>query len=409
LREYTNPSTGQPAFDGNVAFVATSGKPSPGSGYVDLSPVPTSSPSAKWQAATAALRENVTVAPVESMSMAVCTPKFAIESWMVDYVNGSMDLVERQPQSVGNLDPRQLNISIQDCFNLFPEAAPLVPGYGMNGLSLAIFVAVSFAEEEDFEVFTAYPDGLHGNINVGIPYIIQAYLDNFPFGEIIPPQSKLISPALVLSAELNFIIATAALYALLFGILFHLSTRPVAEQFTIRSVLDITREAAPPHGTDASCGQDVVARIEQILVDRRDMNDSAMATRINKLIGSSCTTVREDSAHRFLLEVDSQQHTVAPNVLLKCYESVQDHMSRIAWVFTPALGAALVGFGGAIWRHPHVVSQLPLNTNTTLFSALFTWGLGVWRSVSLLAISNLIQQANSDVSTPDDKLRMFKA
>src|ERR1700733_10327580 len=78
LMGYTDPTTGKPSFEGNAAFVVTSGKPSLGSGYFNLSSVPTSTPSANWQAVAAAWRTNQTIPfePVESMSVAVCSPKY---------------------------------------------------------------------------------------------------------------------------------------------------------------------------------------------------------------------------------------------------------------------------------------------------------------------------------------------
>jgi hypothetical protein len=217
-------------------------------------------------------------------------------------------------------------------------------------------------------------------------------------------------PVLVLSAELNFICATAALYALLSAILFHLFTRPAAEQFTVQSVLSVTHKTTAPHTTGISRGKDVAAEIEQASVTEREVDDSATAARINKIMGCYRTTVCEDlTTHHLLLEVDSQQRAVAPNLLLERYENVLARWPLIAWAYAPALGASLVGFGIAIWRRPYVVSHLPLDRNATLLSALFTWGMGVWRSLSLFAISNLTQQGNSDVGPPIDELVIFIA
>jgi hypothetical protein len=142
--------------------------------------------------------------------------------------------------------------------------------------------------------------------------------------------------------------------------------------------------------------------IEEISSTGHDADDPARAARINRSIGGRYTIVREDpTTHYMLLEVDSKQHAAAPNQLLERYENMWAYMPRIAWAFTPALGAMLVAFGIAVARHPHVVTRSPQGTSATFFSALFTWGLGVWRSVSLFAINNLIQQVNSDVSTLD--------
>ena len=126
---YTDPSTGKPSFDGNVAFIVTSAQPLvPGYGYFNLSSVPTSTPSSSWQKATAAWWANQTASPpppVDAISAVVCSSNYSIEPWIVDLVNSSTTLVERQSQLVGNLDPTQLNIAIQDCFTDLPYAVPM--------------------------------------------------------------------------------------------------------------------------------------------------------------------------------------------------------------------------------------------------------------------------------------------
>lgn len=428
--------------------MVTSGKPGrPGRGSFNLSSVPTSSLSAKWKAVVAAWDVNVITEPVDAISVAVCSPRYFIEPWIIDFVNGSMVPVQRLSQIVGNLDPRQLNISIQDCFNFLPQAPPILPGFGLPFGDSEMLFPLLFNATNNVSSYVPLPSGyLTTSINNAIPDFVQPYLDNFPYGEINPPDSKLLIPALVLSAELKFICATAALYIVLSAILFHLFTRPAAERFTIRSVLSVTRQAstAPttevfrgsdvaanieqissmgqelddsaartasaPHTTDKSRGQDVAAMIEEISTAGCDGDDAERAAQINKSIGDYYTIVHEDpTTHHMLLEIDSKQHVAAPNLLLECYENVRAHMSRIAWAFTPALGATLVAFGIAASRYPHVVSRSPQGSSATFFSALFTWGLGVWRSLSLFAITNLIQQANSDVSILDDKLIMFMA
>lgn len=407
MTEYTHPSSSQPSFDGNVAFVMTSGSPFPGQGYINLSSVPTSGLSANWQKASAAWLNSYfsesPFTPVESMSVVVCSPKYAIEPWIVEFINGSVTLVQRQSRSVGNLDPRQLNISIQDCFGLLPRNPPSIAGYGLSGVSIDMFMLLGLnTSVSDLMTFTPIPEFINRSINIAIPTFVQAYLDNLPFGGSVPPGSELLTPALVLSADLIFIYVITALYAVLSGILFYLFTRPAAEQFTIRSVLRITQNAAPPHTTDVSGGQDVTTKIEQISVAGSDTDDSATATRINKLMGYCPMSVRQDlTTHHLLLKVDSQQPPVPQNPPLERYENMQAGRSRIAWAYTPVLGALLVGFGVTTWRHPYVISLLPLDRKAAFFSALFTWGLGIWRSVSLFAIAYLIRQANSDVSTLD--------
>ena len=395
---YTDPATGKPSFEGNAAFVVTSGKPSAGSGYFNLSSIPTSTLSASWQAVSASWRANQTTPfePVESMSVAVCSPKYFIEPWMVDLVNGSMTLVELQSRGIGNLDITQLNIAIQDCFKQLPSAPPISLTFGLSIAQLTMLFTIPLNISSPG---IPYPsENVTLSMNVAIPSSLQAYLDNFPFGDFVPLQSKLLVPALVLSAELNFICATAALYALLSVTLLYLFWRPVARPFTIQSVLNATRGAATPHVLDVSRGQAVASMIERISITGNRTDDATTEARINKLIGDRHALICEDLATRNLvLEIDSQKHESAPDLLLERYENVRTRSSGIIWAFTPALGATLVGFGLATWRHPHVISYSPQNVRTTLFSALFTWGLGLWRSLSLVAVSSLILQANSDV------------
>ena len=105
----------------------TSGTPFPGTGYFDLSSVPTYNLSASWKSAAAAFKANqtLTVMPVNSISVAVCSQKYHIEPWIVELINGTTTLVELQSQALGNLDPTQLQIAITDCFNHLPDALPL--------------------------------------------------------------------------------------------------------------------------------------------------------------------------------------------------------------------------------------------------------------------------------------------
>jgi hypothetical protein len=60
-----------------------------------------------------------------------------------------------------------------------------------------------------------------------------------------------------------------------------------------------------------------------------------------------------------------------------------------------------VGFGIAMWRHPYAISHNPQNMGASVLSALFTWALGLWQTLSLLAVGGLIWQAVSDVSATD--------
>jgi hypothetical protein len=401
LIEYTDPSTGKPSFDGYTTFVVTSGAPLTGSGYVNLSSVPTYNLSASWRAAIAAFTANQTLTfmPVDFISVAVCSPKYHIEAWTVDLINGTTNLGKRQSGTVGNLDPTQLQIAIQDCFNHLPPALPLDVHFD---LSIAL-VSTLFKLTSNDTLTSGSPQSseiLTSAMNqFAIPTSVQAYLDDFPFGNFTPPGSKLLLPAIVLSAQLDFVCATTALYASLSIALFYLFRRPPAQPFNIRNVLNSTQQALIRHPHAQYREQTIVAKVEHIATTARDADDSATETRINQVIGSHSAMIREDSATRDLvLTIDPHPHEVASNQLLQRYEIMRTNRSRKAWVMMPIFGAALVGFGIATWRRPHVVSVLPHGRRATLFSALFTWGIGIWRSLSLVAFSALIRQANSDVS-----------
>jgi hypothetical protein len=344
---------------------------------------------------------------VEFLSVAVCSPEYFIEPWVVDLVNGSTTLVELQSKSVGNLDPTQLNIAIQDCFHQLPFAPPIYLSYGLSIAQLTMLFTIP--SDMSLPGIPYSSENITSLLNSAIPSSVQAYLDNFPFGNFTPSTSKRLVPALVLSAELNFICATAALYALLSGALFYLFRRQTAKPFTIRSVLGATRETPFAHIPDTYCGQAVASQIEHIATAADDIDDSAKEARINKFIGDYHTMVREDlPTRRPVLQINSHQDPPTPNLLLDRYENVRTRRSRILWAFTPVFGGTLVGFSIATWRHPHIVSHSPQDTRATLFSALFTWGIGLWRSASLLAISGLIRQANSDVSTFDENPHNYR-
>jgi hypothetical protein len=55
----------------------------------------------------------------------VHSPKYSLQPWILDLVYGSTTPVELQSQNVRNIDPTQLNIAIQDCFNRLPTALPI--------------------------------------------------------------------------------------------------------------------------------------------------------------------------------------------------------------------------------------------------------------------------------------------
>ena len=222
------------------------------------------------------------------------------------------------------------------------------------------------------------PGDLSQTMNTVIPTFVQAYLNNFPFGNFTPPQSKLLVPALILSAQLNFICVTAALYALLSGILFYLFWRTVAQPLTVRSVLCATREVIP-HTIGVSHGQAFAAEIEHIATSENDVNDSATEGRVSKAVGNRYARVQKDLViNHMTLELDSKQTNGVLTLLQERYEYIRIHSSRFLWVFTPAIGAMLVIFGIFVYRYPRVVSISPQNTKAAFFSALFTWSLGIW-------------------------------
>jgi len=235
-----------------------------------------------------------------------------------------------------------------------------------------------------------------------IPTSVQAYLDDFPFGNSTPPDSKLLIPALVLVAQLEFIYATTAFYAVLSVALIYLFSRPLAPSFNIQNFLSVTQDVFIPHTTALSADQSVADKIEHIVAIGQDENVSATEAQINKAIGDHFTMIREDFSTRHpVLEIDAHLHEFTSNQLLQRYEIMRIRRSRIVWVATPIFGAVLVGFGIHTWRQPYVIPISPQDTRATLLSSLFTWSIGLWRSVSLLAIYALIRQANSDVSPFD--------
>src|SRR6202042_3880907 len=108
-------------------------------------------------------------------------------------VNSSTTLVERQSQLVGNLDPTQLNIAIQDCFTDLPYAVPMNDLYDESFPQITMLLDLP----GNFISLPATPrssQGLSSLFNIGIPPSIQAYLDDFPFGNVTPPNSNLLTP-----------------------------------------------------------------------------------------------------------------------------------------------------------------------------------------------------------------------
>jgi hypothetical protein len=189
--------------------------------------------------------------PVEAISAAVCAPKYFIEPWIVNLVNSSIKLVELQSKSVGNLDLTQLNITIQDCYNRLHEVPLINSIYGLSEAQLLTLFSFPFGFSPPSIPLPS--KNLTSIMNFAILFSVQAYLNNFPFGNFTPPHSKLLILALVLSAELNFIYATAALYAVLSVALVYLFMRPTAKLFTIQNVLGTTHETSISHTLGTSC------------------------------------------------------------------------------------------------------------------------------------------------------------
>src|SRR6202042_3276320 len=109
--------------------------------------------------------------------------------------------------------------------------------------------------------------------------------------------------ALILSAELNFICATAVLYALMSATLLYLILRPIAKPFDIQNILSTTRDVPMAEPLEISHGQVIVTQIEHIAAAGNDIDDSVTEARINKAIGHHYTMVCEDPAiHHPVLE-----------------------------------------------------------------------------------------------------------
>jgi hypothetical protein len=188
----------------------------------------------------------------------------------VELFNGAIKLVELQSQPVGNLDPIQLQIAIQDCFQRFPTAAPVVTNFG---ISIAITTLLFDVVEATTINIPKSPTDVSVMVNIMmIPPFVQAYLDNFPFGNFTPLNSKLLTPAVIVSAQLDFICVTAALYALLSMMLLYLFMRPPAQPLTIQSILDATWIV--PGTPDVLRGHAVAAAVEQTAIQGYDRYDA---------------------------------------------------------------------------------------------------------------------------------------
>jgi len=322
----------------------------------------------------------------------LCSPGYSLEPWIVELVSGTVSLVEKQSKAVGNLDPTQLQIAIQDCFNMLVTTPPVITSFGFSD-SLLVWL---FDLNLQIPFIGTPKSSANISLNTNyfaLPTSVQAYLDNSPFGKFTPPNSKLLIPAVVFSAQLEFIYITGVLYVLLAVMLLYIFMRSPAQPLTIRNVLKTTAEV--PAIPEVVRGQEAAGVVEQIAFAGYDENEAKMEARVNHTIGD-CTAMIRDSfpAHDPFLEINSNYHSIQGKHVLEHYGGMN---TRFAWMLTPGLGAALVGFAIASYMHPHIVGP-PQGMKDVLFSTLFTWGIGLWRSVSLIGINALILWANSDVS-----------
>lgn len=315
-------------------------------------------------------------------------------------IGSTVELLEQLPQIIGNVDAVQLQLAIQDSFGLLTSSAPIVPAWGFSYTSLSTFFDCPV---DEYLLCPPRPGvALSNVINAfAIPSLIQAYLDDFPFGNFIPDDgSKRLNPALVLVAQKGFVCLTASLYALLGIVVVFIWGRTPAPALDIRRVLDVTQSADSAHNAYALEGRAVSTAIEQIAHLGRDGNDAEAENRVRHVVGRSTVTFRENngSEGRPMLTMGTATRVFTPNTWR---ERIANAGIRYAWISTPALGAALVALGLEVYLHPRIIAS-SLASRATLYAALFTWVIGIWRSASLVAVTALLRRANSDVS------RMFQ-
>ncbi|KAF7965516.1 hypothetical protein HWV62_43088, partial [Athelia sp. TMB] len=214
LNQYRNASSGQPSFDGHVAFIISSGTPLPMYGFLNISSVPSYTLSPAWVAAAAeykAANPTGVFNPPQSLSAVVCTPYYTLEPWSVEIVNGTATLLKKGKTAVGNLDPTQLQIAVQDAFNMMAASPPVFALYGTSFALLNLLFEFSGVDLEFGVPKSGSSISLIMNI-MGLPASLQAYLDGSPFGSFEPADAKLLTPALVLSGQLDFLCIAGALY-----------------------------------------------------------------------------------------------------------------------------------------------------------------------------------------------------
>ncbi|KZP14517.1 hypothetical protein FIBSPDRAFT_105279 [Athelia psychrophila] len=405
INDNRNATTNQPSFAGDLVFVVSSGTPvTPEYGFLNLSTIPTYALSPAWTAVAAAYRANYTgmFSPPQYLSAAVCTSNFTIESWTVEMMGGSVKLLEKHPQIIGNLDVIQLQLAIQDSFGMLAGSAPIVPAWGFSETSFVTF----FNCPTDSYILCEPKSGadISELMNTqAIPSLIQAYLDDFPFGNFTPDGSKQLTPALVLVAQKDFVYFTAGLYALLGITLVFISGRVPAPALDIQRVIDVTKSADSEHNAYALEGRAVATTVQRIAHLGRDGNDAETENRVRHVIGSSTVTFRENTGfeEQPTLALETATRVFTPNARR---ERIENARNRYTWVLTPALGAALVAFGLEVYLRPRAIASATAS-RAAVYASLFTWVIGIWRSASLVAITALLRRANSDVRA---KFQLFR-
>lgn len=396
LQSFTDSVSGQPSFAGYLAFVASSGASPPGQlpAYLNLSEVPNYTPSPAWEAVSSAWRGNLSFAytPVTAISVAICTPNYTMEAWEIDLANGTLQGIERQRSLVRNLDPTQVQIAITDAFNNLASTPPFNAWY--PSVSTAQ-LATLFQFPTDEATLGPLSPKSAANITdwmnfIAIPSSVQAYFDQSPFGSVISPDSKVLVPALILTAQLEFMCIVAALYTLLTVALLYMFWRPHAKSLDIQTVLEITRDSQSPRFTSAVSGRAAALMIENAAPS--EFVDAKRATVITSSVGSYSAMLFPDQKNHAVLEICPPEHDRSVSAVL---DGLEGHRLRGFWTFTPMIGAGLVGLGIVGYVRPHNVGSFD-PSRATLYATLFTWAMGVWRSCALIAISALIRQGNSD-------------
>lgn len=398
LNDHRNATTNQPLFSGNLVFIVSSGTPAPDYGYLNLSTIPTYALSPAWTAVAAAYRANYTgvFTPPQYLSAVVCTPNITIDPWVIEMAGSTVKLLERHSQRIGNLDPVQLQLAIQDSFGMLPEGAPILSPWGFSLGSLTTFFT---CPTYPYLVCDAKPamDIDHVINTLAIPSLIQAYLDGFPFGSFIPSRSKHLTAALVLVAQKGFLYAIIGLYALLSIFLVYIFRRIPAPALDIQRVLELTNSIHLDPRAHGLQGRAVATTIERMSHLGHDGNDAEKENRVRHVIGSSTATILEDHG-------DPSHQTLSLETAISAFtpdtrrERIDNARIRYAWMMTPALGAALVALGLEVNFRPHAIASAE-GSRASLYASMFTWAIGIWRSMSLVGVMALLRRANSDVST----------